>query len=462
MKNSHINLQKNQELKLKIDGYTSKSFGVAHYKSIAIFVKNAIKNEEILAKIVKVERSFAWAIIVKIYKTSKFRSIPKCKHYKFCGGCSLEHIKYNEQTSFKAEKINNALKRIGNLNIKVNKVIPCDNQFNYRNKASFPVRDGKIGMFKPRSHDVIDIDNCLLQENIINKTLHYLRLWIEKYNISSYNETTHKGILRELIIRANYKNDVMICLVVNKDNLPYTKELINYINQHIPECKSIAKNINTTKNNNILSNDTSLVYGRLFIEDKILNLKFRIDVNSFFQVNRDGVEKIFKVICDFVSLNKNDVALDLYCGVGTITLLLAQRLKFVYGIEVVESAIKNANENSKLNNINNIKFICENIYKTSLKSIFNDQKIDIVCVDPPRKGLSSHVIEQICDLKPKKIIYVSCNPETLARDLKQFSNPQNSNNSNATVNYKIEKICAVDMFPQTYHVESVVLLNRTK
>lgn len=422
-------LQKNEQHTGIIDGYSSQAEGVLRINNQVVFVKGALNKEKTSIKIIKTSKNCSWGKLNTVIKQSDQRLKPDCPYYKFCGGCDTRHMTYEEEVNFKTQKINDALQRIGHLDIRVQKFHKAENTTRYRNKAIFPVNNNNIGLYKNRTHEVVDIDKCLIQSEIADKTIKVLRQWINKYQINQ---------LRNIFIRNNYKNEALICLVSKTKKIPHKNELIGTIQKNIPEAIGLVLNINDKNTNVVLGSQYINLWGENKIVDKICNLKFSLSIPSFFQVNRNQAEVLYNRAIELTELNNEDTALDLYCGTGTITLLLAKHVNHVTGIEIVPEAIKDAKTNALHNNINNVDFICGD---ASLA-----KQADVIFVDPPRKGLSDKTIESIKKIKPKKITYISCNPATLARDLANLGE------------YKVTNLEAVDMFPRTKHVEVIATL----
>ena len=447
-------LKKNDEIELKIESLTSEGSGIAHYNNMAVFVSSVAPDDVVLAHIIKVKKSYCIAKPVKIIEPSPYRIDVDCPYFKSCGGCDFRHITYEAELEYKKQRVNDAFERIGNIDLKVEKIHGADNIYHYRNKVQFPVvqcETGlKTGFFANKSHRIIPVENCLLQNREFEKGIKAFEKWTKTAKVGAYDEKTHKGLVRHLYLRRSSLGEMMACLVINGKTVPMQEELVNIFKSEVPELKSLCLNINTQKTNVILSDETKTVYGNDYITDTLCGVDFRISANSFYQVNHEQCEKLYRIAQEFADVSKDDVLLDLYCGTGTIGLSMAQKVKTLVGIEVVESAVENAKQNAEINNIDNAVFICADAFDGAKQMQEQGLKPSVVVVDPPRKGCTQEVIELISSLSPEKVVYVSCDPSTLARDLKIFEE----------FNYIAEKACAVDLFPRTKHIETVVKLVR--
>ena len=443
--------------KVNIIDLGHKGEGIGKIENMAIFINGAILGDQVLAKIVKLKKNYAIGELIKITKKSDYRVDSVCSISEKCGGCQIIEMDYTEQLKFKKNLVKENLKRIGNIDVEVEEIIGMKNPYNYRNKAQIPI--GKLnkkvimGFYEMNSHKIVDSDDCKIQDERNTLIINIIKNFVETFNISIYNEEKSKGLLRHIVTRVGNKTgDIMIILVVNGNELPNSDILVETLKDKIDGVKSIVLSINKSKGNKILGDKTKVIYKNDYIEDYIGDIKFKISTNSFYQVNSSQTYALYKKAVEYAGINKNDVVLDLYCGIGSISLFLAKEAKKVIGVEVVESAIKNAKENALLNNINNVEFILGKA-EDELPNIFKKgEKPSTIVVDPPRKGLDSKVIDTIIKMSPNNIVYVSCNPSTLARDLKLF-------NDNG---YNIDKVSCVDMFPHTSHVECIVLMSRNE
>ena len=449
-----MSISKNEEYEVEIidNGYNGE--GIAKIDGFTVFVPNAIKGEVVKILIVKVLSSHAFGKILEIEKKSKFRQEIDCATYKRCGGCDLRHIKYEQTLKMKQ----NAVQALVNKNLKnkieVKETLGMENPFFYRNKAQYPVgidKNGKpiIGIFANRTHEIIEMQDCKIQNPESEKIAKYIfNLW-NKEKLSIYQEKTRKGLLRHIVIKIGVKTKEIMCiLVINGKEIPNEKEIIEKIIKQFPKIKTIIKNINTKNTNVILGQENINIYGNGFITDKLENLTFKISPLSFYQVNPTQTEKLYKIGVQSAKITNTDIVFDLYCGIGTISLFMAQYAKQVYGVEIVEQAIEMARENAKCNNLENTKFIAGDVEKV-LDDLIKKQEIipDVVMIDPPRKGLDKKSIQNLLDVNPKRLVYISCNPSTLVRDLAFFEEK-----------YEIKNITPVDMFPYTSHVECVSVL----
>ncbi len=448
-------VEKNMEYTVDIidNGYEGE--GIARINDLAVFIPGVIKGEKCRILIVKVLKSYAFGKVIEILKQSESRVEVDCGTYKRCGGCNLRHIDYETTLEMKKYNVQNLVNKTLNEKIKVSNVLGMGNPYNYRNKAQFPVgfeKDGVtpiMGIFAERTHEIISMRNCMIHNPLSERISNYIFGFIKQNNISPYNEKTGKGVLRHILIKVGIRtHEVMCVLIVNDKNLKKEKELVNQLTKEFTEIKTIIKNINTKNTNVILGNENIILYGDGFIYDQLGEYTFKISTNSFYQINPIQTEALYNIALEMAQINKNDVVYDLYCGIGTIGIFASKYAKKVYGIEIVEQAIEDAKHNAEINNIKNIEFFTgdvENIFEELVKE--QDNKADLIIVDPPRKGLDINTINNIKDNDFKKVLYISCNPATLVRDLKLFEEK-----------YNIIKIQPVDMFPFTTHVECVVLL----
>ena len=447
-------VEKNQEYIVEIidNGYEGE--GIAKIENFTIFVPNSIKGEKVRILIVKVLKSHAFGKVLEIIKPSEYRKESDCETYKRCGGCDLRHIKYEETLRMKQNAVQSLVNKTLENEVKVEETLGMENPYNYRNKAQYPVgldKEGKtiIGVFANRTHEIIPIKECLIQNKKSENLAKFVLEFIKKNNISVYNEKTTKGLVRHIVTKIGIKtNEIMCIIVINGRNIPKEKELVSEILKAFPEVKTIVKNINTKNTNVIMGKENINLYGDGYIKDKLGDFVFKISPLSFYQVNPIQAEKLYNIAVKGAEISKDDVVFDLYCGIGTISLFMAKYAKKVYGIEIVEDAIKDAKENSKLNNIKNSEFIAGDV-EIVLDDLINNKKIipNIIMVDPPRKGLDNKSINNILKISPKKVVYVSCNPATLVRDLKSLEEK-----------YEIKTIKPVDMFPFSKHIECVSVL----
>ena len=451
-------MKKNDIYEIEITGMTHDGMGVGRVDGMAVFVQRAIEGEKVVAKIIKVTKNYAVARIEEWITTSPERTEPFCPVYKRCGGCSLQHMSYNMQLKFKHRVVTDNLERIGGFwGIQVSPVIGMDNPMNYRNKAQYPVGMGDngpvAGFYARRSHIIIDSERCGIQHPASEKVKNTVLEAVKELKIPVYNEITGEGILRHIVTRVSYSTgDVMVILVVTDEKVPGLKKIIQKITREIPEVISIVLNINKRRDNVILGDKVRTVYGSDTLVDRLGHLKFHISPLSFYQVNPVQTVKLYNKAVEFAGLTGNETVFDLYCGIGTISLFLAEKAKEVIGVEVVPEAVEAATKNAVLNNISNARFYCGEAEKV-VPELYNEGiRADVVVVDPPRKGCDEKLLETMVKMQPKRIVYVSCNPSTLARDLKFL----------AASGYRIEEVQPVDMFPWTEHVECVTLMSRVE
>ena len=451
-------MKKNDIYEIEITGMTHEAMGVGKVDGMAVFVQGAIESEKVIAKIIKVTKSYAVARIEDWLVRSPERREPFCPVYKRCGGCSLQHMTYDMQLKFKHRVVCDNLERIGGFKgISVNPVIGMDNPMNYRNKAQYPVGMGDngpiAGFYARRSHDIIDSESCGIQHASSEKVKNTVIGIVKKLKIPVYNEKTGEGILRHIITRVSCSTgDIMVILVVTRENVPGLDKLIKVITGKIPEVKSMVLNINKRRDNVILGDIVKTVYGSDTITDKLGHLTFHISPLSFYQVNPVQTVKLYQKAVEFAGLSGDETVFDLYSGIGTISLFLAEKAGEVIGVEVVPEAVEAADKNAKLNNITNATFYCGKAEEVVPELYKKGLKADVVVVDPPRKGCDEKLLDTMVKMQPKKIVYVSCNPSTLARDLKYL----------AANDYEIKEVQPVDLFPWTEHVETVVLITRVK
>lgn len=458
---------KNDEVDILIEDISNEGEGIGHVNGYALFVKDTLPGDYVHAKIIKVKKSYGFARLMDIIKPSEDRTEAVCENAVRCGGCQLQHYRYDRQLDYKQNKVKNALVRMGGfaadfIDSVMEPVIGMDNPYNYRNKAQFPVGKDKegntvIGFYAGRTHSIIDSRYCYIQSEVSNKVVSIIRSWIERYGISSYEETKHSGLIRHILVRNGFKTgEVMVCLVVTSKKVPALDKLVELLGD-IDGLVSVCLNINKDKTNKILGDKIINVYGRDYIEDYIGDVKYRISPLSFYQVNPVQTEKLYSTALDFAGLTGNETVWDLYCGIGTISLFLAKSAKSVLGVEIVPQAISDAKVNAQINNIDNALFTCgaaedveDFLTENELQHIYGNP--DVIVVDPPRKGCDSKLLDTIISHSPERIVYVSCDPATLARDLKILCEDV----------YEIKRVRACDMFGMSGHVETVVLLSQRK
>ena len=449
-----MEIKKNQEYVVEIidNGYEGE--GIAKIDGFTIFVPGTIKGEKVKILIVKALSSHAFGKVLEILNPSETRQEADCSTYKRCGGCNLRHIKYEETLKMKQNAVQSLVNKTLKNKVEVQETIGMENPFHYRNKAQYPIginREGEpvIGVFAQRTHEVIPMEKCLIQNPKSEEIAKFILQFIKDNKISVYNEKTGKGLFRHIVIKVGIKtNEIMCILVVNGKSIPKETQLIEELTSKFPQIKTIVKNINMRNTNVILGKKNVNIYGDGYIEDILGEYTFRISPLSFYQVNPVQAEKLYNLGVEMAQITKQDTVFDLYCGIGTITLFMSKYAKKVYGIEIVEEAIEAAKENAKMNNVDNTEFYAGDV-EVVLDDLINNKGIsaDIVMFDPPRKGLDRNSINNILKIKPKKIVYISCNPATLIRDLAFFEDQ-----------YDIKTIVPVDMFPFTSNVECVAVL----
>lgn len=449
-----MNIQKNQEYIVNIidNGYEGE--GIAKIDNFAIFIPGALKGEKVKILIVKVLTSHAFGKVIEIIEKSKNRQEVDCTTYKRCGGCNLRHIKYEETLKIKQNTVQSLVNKTLKEKIEVEKTVGMNNPFHYRNKAQYPVGLNKqgepiIGVFANRTHEVIPIEKCLIQNEVSQEIAKFIIEYVKKENISVYDEKTGKGLIRHIVVKVGMKTGQIMCiLVINGDSIPNEQNLVKELLSNFPNIKTIIKNVNKKNTNVILGQENINLYGNGYIEDILGDYIFQISPLSFYQVNPIQAEKLYNLGVEMANITKADTVFDLYCGIGTISLFMAQYAKKVYGIEIVKEAIDMAKENAINNKIDNTEFFAGDV-EVVLDELINKKGVtaDIVMFDPPRKGLDKNTISNILKIEPKKLVYISCNPATLIRDLASFEDK-----------YDIKKIVPVDMFPFTSHVEVCALI----
>lgn len=428
--------------------------GIAKIDGFTVFVPGSIKGEKCEILIVKVLASHAYGKIVNIIKKSENRKESDCATYKRCGGCSLRHMTYEHTLKLKRQVVQNLVNKGLKEKVEVLETIGMENPYNYRNKAQYPVglnSDGQpeVGVFAQRTHTIIPIQTCLIQTEISQKIAKTIIDFVKEKNIQVYNEENQKGLLRHIVIKVGkYTNQVMCILVVNDSKFDQEQELVKLLCEKYPEIKTIVKNINNKNTNVILGKENINLYGNGYIEDKLGEYTFKISPMSFYQVNPVQAEILYTTAINQANLDKNDILFDLYCGIGTIGIFASKYVNKVYGIEIVPQAIEDAKENAKINDVKNIEFICGDV-EVAFDELINKEKIvpSAIIVDPPRKGLDNKTVENIAKIQPAKLVYISCNPATMVRDLTKLENI-----------YNIKAIQPVDMFPWTNGVESITIL----
>jgi len=454
-------ISKNQEFVVEIEDLTAEGAGVAKLDGYTLFIKDAIVGDKVRVSIMKTKKTYGYARILEILEASPDRVEPVCPVAKACGGCQLQHLSYEAQLAYKQKKIESCLQRIGGFTeIPMEPIMGMEEPFYYRNKAQFPVgydKNGTIitGFYAGRTHTIIDTSHCAIQAKENDKLLAIVKEYMKECHVKPYNETSHTGLVRHILTRVGFKTkEIMVCLIVNGDRIPKSEVLVEKLKE-IPGMTSISINVNKEKTNRILGDKCITLWGQDYIEDYIGDIKYQISPLSFYQINPVQTTKLYQTALDYADLKGNEIVWDLYCGIGTISLFLAQKAKQVYGVEIVPQAIEDAKQNAKINGITNAEFFvgaAEEVLPQKYKESAGTMAADVIVVDPPRKGCDPALLNTVLQMKPQKIVYVSCDPATLARDLKILC--ENG--------YELKKVRGCDMFGNSYHVESVVLLSRTK
>ncbi|MBQ6600507.1 MAG: 23S rRNA (uracil(1939)-C(5))-methyltransferase RlmD [Clostridia bacterium] len=451
-----MTLKKNDDIRLEITAFTSMGSGIGRYENMAVFVDGTAPGDEITAHIIKVKKNYAVGKLHKLHRKSKMRIQSDCEADARCGGCAYRHIKYESELEIKKQTVTDAMKRIGGIDLECEEILSIKEPEYYRNKAQIPVGmspEGKImaGFYSKKSHRIIDCDECKLQHRDFPRLVEAVKQYVYENPVTIYNEETGEGLLRHIYLRQGVKaGETMVCLVINGDTIPKKERLVKKLLDTGIDIKSVVLNKNKKDTNVVLGEACETIYGSDFIEDELCSLRFRISPLSFYQVNPEGTELLYKRARDYAGLTGGEILLDLYCGAGTIGMTMAEKARQVIGVEIIPQAIENAKENARLNGIENVRFICDDA-KGAAKTLYDEGiRPDVVVVDPPRKGCSREVLETIAKMSPERVVYVSCDPATLARDCAVMRE----------LGYEVNKLSAVDMFPRTVHVETVVQLVR--
>ena len=443
------------QIELQIVGLNHQGEGVGRFHSFTIFVPDTVPNDQVIARVISLQKNYARALPEKILKPSPFRIAPFCQHYGACGGCQLQHLAYQQQLQFKQNLVADTLKRIAQIEIPVHPTIGMANPWQYRNKAQVPVgvEAGIVqaGFYEKRSHKIVNLASCPIQHSANDETVKVVRQILQEMGISIYSEANHTGFVRQIMTRTSFATgDILLVLVTNGRRFPQADNFVQHAREKIKNLTGIVQNINTKRGNTILGPEEVTLWGNHYITEKIGLLQFKVSSRSFFQVNPLQTEKLYAKTKEYAALTGQETVFDLYCGIGTIALYLAAQAAKVIGVEIVEAAVKDARENAKLNHINNAEFHTGAAEAVVPKLLQQGYRADVVVVDPPRKGCDKTLLKTITIMQPKRIVYVSCNPATLARDLKYL-------NENG---YKALEAQPVDMFPQTSHVECIALIQR--
>lgn len=452
-----MNINKNDIFTVTIEDMGTEGEGIGKVDGFTWFIKDAVIGDVIEARAMKLKKNYGYARLLNILKPSSYRVEPKCEFYRQCGGCQIQALDYWQQLIFKENKVRNNLKRIGGFdNLKIFPVIGMDNPYYYRNKAQFPIRQDKegniiTGFYAGRSHTVIANTRCYLGDEVNEEILNQVISFMKENHISAYDEESGRGLVRHVLIRVGFTTrEIMVCLIINGNELPKCDELVKRL-QGMEGMTSISININKENTNVILGEKIKTIWGQDYITDYIGNVKYQISPLSFYQVNPTQTKKLYETALFYADLSGNEVVWDLYCGIGTISLFLAQKAKKVMGVEIVPQAIDDAKKNAKINEITNAEFYVGKAEEVLPKKYKEDgEYAEVIVVDPPRKGCEKGLLDTIVEMKPKRVVYVSCDSATLARDLRYLCDR----------GYEVRKVQPVDMFGQTVHVESVALLSQ--
>lgn len=439
-------MKKNEKFILTCTSYTFEGMGVAKHEGFPVFIKDMLVEETGEVVITKVLKNYAYGRCLKLLKKSTQRVLPACPIFKQCGGCQLQHMSFDEQQAFKRQRVQDCFSRIAKSDLIVENVLSMQKGWHYRNKGQVPVgvKEDQVvcGFYRIHSNEIIDMNECLIQHPLINEVVQEIKSYLQIYQIGDY--------FRHLLVKVGFKTkQVMVVLIVKDKNIPYLDELVAQISQN-KQVHSIILNINQRKDNVILGEQEILLYGSPTIEDELDGLKFNLSSKSFYQVNPIQTQVLYQKALEFANITPQDTVLDLYCGIGTISLFMARHAKKVIGIEIVPEAIEDAKKNAKINQIDNIEFVCSDAGAYASKLAQKNIQLDVVCVDPPRKGCDEVTLSSLLKMTPKRIVYVSCDPSTCARDCKYLEEH----------GYRLEKIQPVDMFPNSFHVETVVLMSK--
>lgn len=446
--------KKNASLTLEITGYTAEGMGVARWEGRVVFIPGTILGERWEVQLLKVKTNVAWGRAVRLLAPSPERVELDCPLAGRCGGCQYRHMTYEEELRAKRQRVQDALTRVGGVSLELPQVLGAENPLRYRNKVQFPVAQEKrglaVGYYRSRSHDVLDVDDCLLQPETVTTLRRAFKGWMERYRVPAYDEGTCQGLIRHLYVRTNQAGEALCCVVANGNRLPHAPELVQSLRQAVPTLAGLVLNSNTKDTNVILGPNYRTIWGRDFLEERLCGMTFRLSVPSFFQINRAQTERLYAQALEFAGLTGWETVLDLYCGIGTISLALAQRAGQVIGAEIVPEAVQDAQANAARNQVSNARFLCGDAGEAAFQLAAEGVRPQVICVDPPRKGLAPEVPEILASMAPERIVYVSCDPATLARDVKRFGE----------LGYPAVKAQAVDLFPRTAHVETVCLLSK--
>ena len=444
-------LQKNKTYRALIEGYSSEGLGIARIDGQVVFVHRAVRGELCDILILKVLKNVAFGKVVGMEAPSPHRREPDCPYYGRCGGCDFRHMDYEEELWAKRQRVQDALQRLGGSDAAVEEILGAEEPLRYRNKSQYPISaDGKVGFYRARTHEVVETEQCLIQKAEADAAAQAVRQYMARFGVAGYDEHTGKGLLRHLYVRTNTKGESLICLLVNGEKLPHEEELLGMLRDAVPQAVGIVLGVNQRRGNTILGERYRTLWGKDTLDDVLCGLTFRLSVPSFYQVNHDQAQRLYQRAVDYAQLTGKELVLDLYCGAGTITQVMAQKAGKVIGAEIVPEAIEDAKVNAARNEIDNVEFFCGDASDIAAELAARGLRPDVICVDPPRKGLAPEVVEAVAGMAPQRVVYVSCDPATMGRDVKRF----------AALGYTVTAATAVDLFPGTANIESVVRLER--
>ena len=444
-------LEKNRIYRAHIDGYSSQGLGIARIDGQVVFVHGAVRGETCDVLVMKVLKNAAFGKIAALAEPSPARRQPDCPYYGRCGGCDFRHMSYEEELWAKRARVQDALTRIGGAEVTVEEILGAEQPLHYRNKSIYPISPaGEVGFYRARSHQVVHVDHCLIQKPEADALAQAVRDYIARFQVEPYNEATSRGLLRHLYVRTNCRGESLACLLVNGSRLPHEQELVDMLRAAAPGVCGVVLGENTRRGYAILGDRYRTLWGRDYLTDTLCGLELRLSVPSFYQVNHDQAQRLYEKALEYAGLTGRELAVDLYCGAGTITQVLARRARHVIGGEIVPEAIRDAEDSARRNGVENVEFLCGDASRLAAELRQRGLRPDVICVDPPRKGLAPDVVEAAASMTPGRIVYVSCDPATLARDVARF----------APLGYCPVRACAVDLFPGTAHVETVCLLSK--
>ena len=436
---------------LTVEGYGSDGSGVARLDGLVVFVKGALRGEVCRVEIVHVGHNALWGEIRELLTPSPSRQTPDCPYYDRCGGCHFRHMTYAEELEAKRTRVEDCLRRLGGADVRVEEILGAARPDRYRNKAQFPVSPGpRIGFYQARTHRVVDTEDCLLQSQAAARLRRAVKDWMVRFSVPAYDEKARTGLVRHVYVRTNRRGESLCCLLVNGRRLPHEEELVRALRAAQDGLRGVVLGVNTSHSNVILGERYRTLWGEDALSDTLCGFEFRLSVPSFYQVNPDQAEALYNRALELAGLTGEEQVLDLYCGIGTISLALARRAAMVWGAEVVPQAVEDAKANAARSGVDNVRFLCADAGEAARQLAAQGVRPRVVCVDPPRKGLAQDVVDTIAAMAPERVVYVSCDPATLGRDVKRFAAP----------GYGLVRAAAVDMFPRTAHVETVCLLSK--